>query len=315
MDLKRVVNLIQVAELGSFSKAASVIGISQPTLGRQVKKLEEECNATLLYRNGRGVSLTPDGERLLAGLRPLVRQMEAKLLEMHDSTALASGRVTIGLTPTLCGMLGLSLIDMVGREYPAIQLNIITGYSGYVHEWLLSERVDIGVLHDARRSQHLIVNPLTQLELSLVSATSGLSTAARQQGSVAFRSLQGLPLVLPTGNHGLRRTVESAAAHIGIELSIAYEIDDLQLMKEMVESGRAHTILSSLAVQREIQMGRLVARNLVEPVVSTGLVVASAANKPVTKAVRAVEQALQQVLKELLPTLPHSQFEREKASL
>ena len=99
--------------------------------------------------------------------------------------------------------------------------------------------------------------------------------------------------------------MESAAVRAGVGLSVIYEIDDLQLMKDIVESGAAHTVLSSLALLRETTDGRLVARRLVEPAVSTSLVIASAANKPVTTAVRAVEQTLKELLrKQALPGAP-----------
>src|SRR6218665_2940755 len=104
MDLKRVEHLMQVADYGSFSKAASVIGIAQPALGREgrkVGKLEKEWGTGLLYRNGRGVALTPDGEKLLARLRPLVQQMEAAVLEIRADRQSPCGQVTVGLTPTL----------------------------------------------------------------------------------------------------------------------------------------------------------------------------------------------------------------------
>jgi LysR family nitrogen assimilation transcriptional regulator len=70
VDLKRLELLIQVAEFGSFSKTSTVLGIAQPALGRQIQKLEEECGVRLLYRHGRGVSLTPEGSILLDRARP-----------------------------------------------------------------------------------------------------------------------------------------------------------------------------------------------------------------------------------------------------
>lgn len=299
MDLKQIANLIQVAEYGSFSKAASVIGIAQPALGRQVKRLEEECGAPLLYRHGRGVSLTPDGEKLLGRLRPLLAQMEAAVLELHDERESPSGLVTVGLTPTLCGMLGVRLVAALRQRYPRIRLNVITGYSGYVHEWLTDARVDLAVLHDARRSAQLVVDPLAALDLSLVSATGSLSPAARRLDRVAVKELEGLPLVLPTRNHGLRRTVEHAAGEAGVELTVAYEIDALDLMKEVVAEGLAHTVLAAPAVRRELDAGTLVARLLQGPAISTRLLIASAANRPVTRAVRLVEQTLRSVVEEM----------------
>lgn len=299
MDLKRITTLIQVAEHGSFSKAASVLGIAQPALGRQVKKLEEECGGPLLYRHGRGVRLTPEGERLLERVRPLLRQMESAVLELREEQCSPSGVVTLGLTPTLCALLGVRLLTLLRQQHPGIRLQVITGYSGHVHEWLMSERVDLAVLHDARKSPQLLVAPLTALDLSLVSPASALTPAARRMAGIALKDLAGLPLVLPTRNHGLRRTVESAASQAGIELDVAFEVDSLELMKALVEDGQAHTVLAAAAVRQELRGRRLVARLLHTPTVTTRLLVAAAANRPQTRAVKIVETALRTVVAEL----------------
>lgn len=306
MDLKRVENLIQVADYGSFSKASSVIGIAQPALGRQVRKLEEECGAALLYRNGRGVSLTPDGEKLLARLRPLVQQMESAVLEIRADRQSPAGNVTVGLTPTLCGMLGLPLIRAVREKYPNIRLNVLSGYSGYVHEWLIGERVDIAVLHDARRSRHLLVDPLAELELSLISSVRSLSPAARSLKSVDFQQLKGVPLVLPTKNHGLRRSVDYAASQAGVTLTVAFEIDSLELMRDIVEGALAHTILARTAVQAGLASRSLHARTLSAPAVSTRLMLASASNRPMTRSIKAVELTLHAIVHELAHKKPYA---------
>ncbi len=299
MDFKRITNLIQVAEHGSFSKAAAVIGIAQPALGRQVKRLEEECGTPLLYRHGRGVSLTPEGEKLLARLRPLLRQIETAVVELSEDRENPSGIVTLGLTPTVCGMLGIRLVLALRRDYPRIRLNVITGYSGYIHEWLTDARVDLAVLHDARRSPQVIVSPLAVLDLSLVSSPKSLSPTAVKQAFVSVRDLKDFPLVLPTRNHGLRRTVEHAASEAGIELKVAYEVDALDLMKEIVEAGLAHTVLAASAVRRETVAASLIARPITDPVLCTKLLIASSANRPVTRAVKLVENTLRNVIQEM----------------
>jgi len=298
MDLKQVSNLIQIAEYGSFSKAASVIGIGQPALGRQVKKLEEEWGTPLLYRHGRGVSLTPDGERLLERLRPLLRQMESAVLELRDERASPSGIVTVGLPPTFCGMFGIRLVTALHRDFPRIRLNVLTGYSGYIHEWLTDARVDLAVLHDARRSSQVIVDPLVTLDLSLISARTSLSPQAASQEAIQVKELQGIPLVLPTRNHGLRRTVEHAAEVAGVNLTVAYEVDTLDLMREIAVAGLAHTVLSVSAVQREVNAGVVVARRIENPTVHTKLLIASAANRPITRAVKTVDKTLRNIVRE-----------------
>jgi len=283
MDLRKIENLIHVADLGSFSRAASVLGIAQSALGRQVRKLEDECGCALLYRNGRGVSLTPDGEKLLDRLRPLMRQMDHVVTEFHNDQKSPSGQVMLGLTPTLCHMVGMRLVAEVWRRHPRIQLNIITGYSGYVHEWLTNARVDIAVLHDARRSQHIAVAPLAELDLALVSAPQSLAPAARAMAAVPFTALRDLPLTLPTRNHGLRRTLEQAATQADMPLNVVFEMDALDLMKDIVVEGLAHTVLALPAVMNEVASGKLIARRIVEPGLSTRLMVATASSRPLSR--------------------------------
>lgn len=57
------------------------------------------------------------------------------------------------MTPTICNMLGLLLITTVQKEYPKLRINVISGYSGYIHEWLMDARLDLAILYDARRSR------------------------------------------------------------------------------------------------------------------------------------------------------------------
>lgn len=301
MDLKRIEYLIQVAEFGSFSKAATVVGIAQPALGRQVQKLEEECGVRLLYRHGRGVSLTPEGEKLLERVRPLMRQLEAIATDMQDERSSPSGLVTIGMTPTICNMLGLQLITTVQKAYPKLRVNVISGYSGYIHEWLMEARLDLAILHDARRSQHVAVEHLADAKLSLVSSPSLLNPVDAKRSSLALRHLDGLPLVLPTQNHGLRRTLELAASHAGISLNVQYEVDTLELMKAIVLAGCAHTVLALPAVQSEIKAGQLIARRINQPDVETRLVLAKAANRPLTRAVRVIEQETKKAFHQIRP--------------
>lgn len=305
MDLRKIENLIHVADQGSFSKAASVLGIAQSALGRQVRKLEDECGCALLYRNGRGVSLTPDGEKLLERLRPLLRQMDYVVTEFHNDQKSPSGQVTLGLTPTLSHMVGARLVAEVWKQHPRIQLNIITGYSGYVLEWLTNARVDIAVLHDARRSQHIAVDPLAELDLALVSPPQNLSPAARAMTSIGFDQLRDLPLVLPTRNHGLRRTLEHAATQADMPLNIAFEMDALELMKDIVAAGMAHTVLGLPAVAREVAAGTLVIRRITHPGLSTRLMLATAASRPTTQALKIVQGMLRDVLGEMTAAEPY----------
>ncbi len=301
MDLRRLELLMHVAELGSFSKSAAVLGIAQPALGRQIQKLEEECGTRLLYRHGRGVSLTPEGQVLVARAKPLVRQLESIATELRSEKEEPKGTVILGLTPTVCDLIGLRLLKSLSEKYPKITVNLVTGYSGYIHEWLVGARLDIAVLHDARRSATVAVDPIGIARLSLVTPP-GMKIGNRLRRNISIRELAGLPLALPGRNHGLRRTLELAADQSGIELDVRYEVDALRLALDLVKAGMASTVLARPAYRPALEAGLVSELRIDEPTVETRLMVAEASNRPVTQAMRYVRQEIKSILEHLTQT-------------
>ncbi|OZI74805.1 LysR family transcriptional regulator [Bordetella genomosp. 12] len=295
MDFKRLEYFLSVAEHGSFSRAASVIGVAQPALGRQVQRLEESCGARLFYRHGRGVSLTPEGEAFRQRILPLMRELSSAMTGLGDSERPISGLVRIGITPTILSLLGLPLIERLRARHPGLRLNFLSGYSGYVHEWLVDGRLDIAILHDARRSRHIGVDFLGEARLFLISA---LPPSGPRPVDIA--TLAQLPLALPSATHGLRRTLEAAAAKARVTLRVDYELDDLSLMKAVAVTGAAHTVLALPAVAEELRDGRLHATALGAPQLATRLMVATSVSRPLTRAARTVAEALAPTLRDAL---------------
>lgn len=297
MDVKRFEFLCHIADYGSFSKAASVIGVTQPSLGRQIRKLEDECGMRLLYRNGRGASLTPEGAQLLLRIRPLLKEIDSAISDLQAVRNSARGAVSIGMTPAVSRIIGYRLLLAAREKYPKINLNIVTGYSGYLLEWLASGRIDVGILDNERRADHLVFDHIAQLSLSLVSASAQARLAVQAGEAIDISALKNLPLVLPSRMHGLRRTMDIAAANAGISLNVTYEIDAHDLVREMVLAGAAHTVMCASAMQSEIERGELVA-TLLTPKVSTRLLCGTPSNRPVSAASRLIISLIKATLAE-----------------
>ena len=111
MNLKQLEYFVQVAELGSFSKAAVVLDIAQPALSRQVRSLETELRQQLFLRNGRGVALTDAGKRLFDHSVAVLQLISHAREDLGASRDEPVGRVTIGLPPSIGRQLTLPLID------------------------------------------------------------------------------------------------------------------------------------------------------------------------------------------------------------
>src|SRR5690606_30522889 len=179
------------------------------------------------------------------------------------------------------------------------------GYSGYVHEWMVDGRVDIAILHDARRSQHIAVTPLATARLFLVSHPRLLATAGLAgRESISIAELPGFPMALPSRSHGLRRTLDQGISKTKGTLDVQYELDTLTLMKEVVLAGIAHTVLAMPAIAAEVQSGALKATRLVSPELETRLMIATSLNRPLTREGRAVLAQIRPVLLEVAHMAP-----------
>ena len=101
MDLKQLDYFVHVVETGSFTKAASLLSVAQSALSHQVRQLEVELRQVLLYRNGRGVTPTDAGKRLLAHARGILVQVNRARDELAEARDAPVGHVVLGLPATM----------------------------------------------------------------------------------------------------------------------------------------------------------------------------------------------------------------------
>ena len=113
-----------VAKLGSFTRAANALMNSQPNLTRTIRNLEAALGCTLFVRSNRGVSLTPEGEKLFARVSVACEQIQAGEEELACDRSLKSGVVSIGASETALHSLLLPVLGAFHRAYPGIRLRI-----------------------------------------------------------------------------------------------------------------------------------------------------------------------------------------------
>src|ERR1700732_1115539 len=101
MAMKKLEYFRHVAELGSFTRAASFLSVVQPALSRQVRQLEVELGQNLFDRNGRGVVLTDAGTSLLEHTRGILTQVGRARQELEEQRNGDSGHLALGLPPSL----------------------------------------------------------------------------------------------------------------------------------------------------------------------------------------------------------------------
>ncbi len=282
MELKQLRYFKHVAEMGSFSHAALFLSVAQPALSRQVRKLEVELDTRLLTRNGRGVTTTEAGALLLTRATAILDQCNKAVIDVASIGEVISGRITLGLTPTVSQVLIRPLIAKLRARHPKLALEVVEGFSGHVNEWLTAGRLDVGVLNNAPQLRHLSVEDLFVEELYLVNPPTG---EAAEIDTVQPRELENVPLILPSQPHGLRLLVDRVAVKCGLSLKIDYEINALSTIKDLVADGAGSTMLPYAAVHDEVVAGRISAQRIAGTPFSQTVVLATSNQRPPSIAV------------------------------
>lgn len=244
MDLLQLRYFVRVAELGSFTRAAAVLGVAQPALSRQVRLLEVELHQNLLARNGRGAVPTEAGALLLEHGRGILHQVERAREELAQMRGGLAGRVALGLPPSVARALAVPLMQAFRAELPAARLAISEGLSAGMQEQLASGQLDLAVLYNAQPVAGLEVAPLAREELLLVQRAA----AGAPGDAVDLQALARLPLVIPSRPNAIRMHVEAELAAAGLKPEVALEIDGVTTILDLVEGGAGCAVLSRHAV-------------------------------------------------------------------
>lgn len=294
MDQTRLRSLIAIAEHGGFSRAAAALGLAQPSLTRQIAALEAECARPLLYRHGRGASLTEDGRRLVEAARPLLAALDA--LPASLAEAEPHGEVVIGTPTFISAQLAGPLFTTLRTRHPRLTVRLMDGFSGFVNQWLIEGRVDVAVLYDARRSRAIAAEPLAEEILYLFGnrARAGDLPAGE---SIAPGALAGLDLILPARAHGLRRALDRAGARP--DPARLLEVDSLTAIRALVEQGAGWSVLPQAGLAREALAGQHVLRPIGAPPLRIRVMLAATPARPLTPAARAVMRFLREAVRDL----------------
>lgn len=246
MELRQLRYFVRVVELGSMGRAARDLGVVTSALSQQISRLESELSTRLLQRTSTGVVPTAAGKAL---------RQEAELVLRHAANAAQAaqaarlaGHVSIGMAPTTSSVLGVPLLQAMQRRYPDVRLHLVESLSGNLSQMLGRRQLDLAVLFHAGSRQGWTLLPMLTEQLFVVAQPDRYPLPA--EGGLSLNDIVNLPLVLPTGSHGLRAVIDAAFFHYGHEPNVVAEVDGLSMLMDIVQAGLAATIQPGAAVVR-----------------------------------------------------------------
>ena len=303
MDLKQLAYFVRVAEMGSFTRAATALNVAQPALSRQIRLLEVELRQNLLKRNGRGASPTEAGQLLLQHGRGILHQVERAQEELEQARNKLGGKVALGMPPSVARVLTVPLTRAFREKMPDAHLSISEGLTAAMQESLLNGRLDIALLYNAKATAGLEISHLVQEELWLVQARQSALQEDPPPPPIRLKEVAKLPLVIPSRPNAIRMHVESELAGIGCRPNIALEIDGVTSILELVADGAGSAILSRNAVTRSINPSAFSKRAISEPQLSIELCCVVSSLRPTTLTQQATLNLIRETAQKLLESV------------
>lgn len=241
MEIGAMRDFIAVVDAGSLTRAAVLVGVSQPAMSQRIAHLEAEVGVRLLERGPRGVEATAAGLELYRGAQQVVRQVDRLGETLGSGTRGIRGAVSVGLPATVAPSLAPTLLLLVRERHPGIRLQLFESMSGYLEEMLGRGRLDLSVLFrdDARERPGEAV--LYREELFLATAEGDAADAPT--GPVTAAVLAELPLVAPGPRSNLRHLVERFVTASGHAPRVVADVESLAAMVRLAQTGEVATVL------------------------------------------------------------------------
>lgn len=236
-----------------MARAALDLKLAPSALSQQISRLEGELCTRLLHRSASGVVPTEAGSAFFPEARLTLRHAEQAIRSARQ--ARLTGTVSVGLAPTTSAMLGLPLMQAMRERYPDVRLHLVESLSGHLSTLLNTRELDLAVLFDVVRPPALSteshrgwqVQPLLTEDLFLISVRrDGIPAPS----TTTLDKLGEVPLILPTGPHGLRSAIDSAFERARLEPRIVLEVDSLSMVMAAVDAGLGSTLQPQAAIGR-----------------------------------------------------------------
>jgi DNA-binding transcriptional LysR family regulator len=253
MDFDQLVTFLEVAKLGSFSRAGQKVFRSQSAVSAQIRQLEQEYGDKLLDRSGKIVRLTPAGRVLFSYAERMQKLREESLLAVADQGVTPRGTLIIGANEATCLYVLPRVFAEYCRLYPDVQISIYRNFSYKIMEKLENGSIDVGIITLPAKSPSLKTHSIFRDQLMLMAAP-GNPLAGKKSVTVADIAQQ--PVLVP--KTGYTRQLMDKLFRAYSQLQIRMELPSVGMIKSFVAAGLGVSLISASFAHDQVAAGEVV---------------------------------------------------------
>lgn len=239
---------LKVSEMGSISKAADKLYISQPALSQQLKNLEKELDASLFIRSNKGIELTGEGKivyKYFSMSEKLLQEMKKEIRDKKNNVK----KIRISAVPTMCNYSLPCMIYHLKQHYPNTSVELYSRSDSFkIEEELVSERCDIGfVAEDIKNNLVLTSKKIFEEEILLVASNISIN----YPDFITERELSRYDLINMATENEITRTV-SRYINDFESYKITYNLESIDAIKSCVVNGYGLAFLPYSTIKKEL---------------------------------------------------------------
>jgi DNA-binding transcriptional LysR family regulator len=292
MDLRlaQLRTLREVARRGSFSRAAETLRLSQPAVSLQIRQLEEQFGSTLIERVGKRAFATAAGETLLAHVERVFAELDAARATLSRGVDAIAGPVRLGTGATASIYLLPPLLRRLRQRHPALELSVATGNTRDIVQAVVDNALDLAIVTLPVARRELTVAPFYRDPLVVIAPPE---KRWRGQRTIDPATLAREPLILFERGGAIRAVMDNWFATARAAPRVTMELGNAEASKKLVGAGLGLSIISAIAVKKEVASGELLAL-APKPKLARLLGLVRRRDKPPTPALEAVLSALEE---------------------
>lgn len=247
MDIRQLTCFVEVAKHKSFTKASQAMHVTQPSLSKMVKNLEEDLDVILFDRSSRKVRLTDAGEVVFLQAQKIIYSLDDLSASLYDVMNLNKGKIKIGLPPVISTLFFPTIIDEFQKQYPDVSIMLAEDGAKTVEKKVAEGEVDLGFVMLPVDEEKFDVMPFVDQEIKLLVHESHPLANLEKVDLIDFKDDSFLLLSKEFTLNG--RTIEFCISE-GFTPKVAYESSQWDFIVGMVEKNLGVTLMPALICER-----------------------------------------------------------------
>lgn len=253
----------EVAMTKNISKAASDLYISQPAISKAINRLESNLECKLFTRNSRGVVLTNEGEILFEQIKEAVEAIKEGEEKIKLAGELGVGRLSIGVSTTLCKHVLLPYLEKYVNKYPHVKVSISCQSSMETIQALEQDKIDIGFIGYPVSKNSLTYKPLMEIHDTFVCTKQYLDNFSMREKLTKEKLIENATFMMLNKENITRKYVDTALDAVGVVPKNVIEISNMDLLIDFAKTNLGISCVIRELVENDINNNHLKEINLI----------------------------------------------------